>query len=180
MGTGGTEQADLKLRVIGRIRTPFVQASGAPIQPAYAGGAEGAVLVEERYAAALDDLDGFERVWLVYWLDRIDRSAFRPRVIPYRDTQERGLFATRSPCRPNPLGLSVVRLLGREGALLRVAEVDMLDGTPLIDIKPYVPEFDAHPDARAGWFETRAVDRRVADDRFHRAGALPPGPARRR
>jgi tRNA-Thr(GGU) m(6)t(6)A37 methyltransferase TsaA len=180
LGAGGIEQAGLSLRVIGHIQTPFVQASGTPIQPAYAGGAEGTVLVEERYAAALDDLEGFERVWLVYWLDRIDPGAFQPRVVPYRDTRERGLFATRSPCRPNPLGLSVVRLRGREGTLLRVADVDMLDGTPLIDIKPYVPEFDAHPNARAGWFERRAVDCTVADGRFHRAGAPPPGPPRRR
>jgi tRNA-Thr(GGU) m(6)t(6)A37 methyltransferase TsaA len=174
MGAGGAKQRDLSLRVVGRIRTPFIQANGAPIQPAYAGGAEGTVLVEERYAAALDDLDGFERLWLVYWMDRVARGAFQPRVIPYRDTQERGLFATRSPRRPNPLGLSVVRLLSREGASLRVADVDMLDDTPLIDIKPYVPEFDAHPNARAGWLDTRTVDRRVADDRFHRAAVPRP------
>jgi len=171
--TMAKDQAELGLRVIGRIRTPFIQASGAPIQPAYAQGAEGTVLVEDRYAAALTDLEGFERLWLVYWLDRIGPDAFRPLVVPYRDTREHGLFATRSPCRPNPLGLSVVRLLGREGDTLRVADVDMLDDTPLLDIKPYVPAFDAHPTARAGWFDSQAVDRRIADDRFHAPGAPP-------
>ena len=171
MDAGKTSQAALRLRVIGRIRTPFLHATGVPIQPAYAEGAEGTVLVDDRYAAALEDIEGFARLWLVYWLDRVAPGSFRPRLVPYRDTQERGLFATRSPCRPNPIGLSVVRLLGRQGAVLRVADVDMLDDTPLIDIKPYVPEFDAHPNARAGWLEARTVDRRVADDRFHGAGA---------
>jgi tRNA-Thr(GGU) m(6)t(6)A37 methyltransferase TsaA len=164
------DQAAIGLRVIGRIRTPFLQAQGAPIQPAYADGAEGTVWLEDRYATALADLDGFERLWLVYWMDRVPFDSFRPQVVPYRDTRERGLFATRSPCRPNPLGLSVVRLLGREGGSLRVADVDMLDNTPLLDIKPYVPAFDAHPTARAGWLDTQTVDRRIADNRFHGGG----------
>lgn len=171
MNSDREAELDLHLQVIGRIRTPFLRASGTPIQPAYAESAEGTVLVEDAYATALDDLEGFERLWLVYWMDRVASGSFRPRVVPYRDTRERGLFATRSPCRPNPIGLSVVRLLGREGPLLRVAEVDMLDHTPLLDIKPYVPEFDAHPAARAGWLDTRAVDRKMADERFHGAGA---------
>jgi len=88
-------------------------------------------------------------------------------VVPYRDTRERGLFATRAPSRPNPIGLSVVRLLGRDANVLRVADVDILDGTPLLDIKPYVPEFDAHPASRAGWLDERRADRKEADDRFH-------------
>jgi tRNA-Thr(GGU) m(6)t(6)A37 methyltransferase TsaA len=155
----------LAVRAIGRVRTPFVEGKGTPIQPAYAGGAEGQVVVDEPFAGALDDLEGFERVWLVYWMDRA--TAFRPRVVPYRDTRERGLFATRSPCRPNPIGISVVRLLGREGRVLRVSDVDVLDDTPLIDIKPYVPEFDAHPSSKAGWFDACGADRRVADGRFH-------------
>jgi tRNA-Thr(GGU) m(6)t(6)A37 methyltransferase TsaA len=164
---------DLAFQVIGRVRTPFIQGSGTPIQPPYARGIEGQVVLEERYAAALDDIEGFERVWLLYWMDRIAPGSFRPRVVPYRDTRERGLFATRSPCRPNPIGLSVVRLIGRDGNALQVADVDMLDETPLLDIKPYVPEFDAHPTSRAGWFEAPAMDRKVADDRFHG----PPDPA---
>jgi tRNA-Thr(GGU) m(6)t(6)A37 methyltransferase TsaA len=155
----------LELQVIGRIRTPFAKGEGTPIQPAYSRGAEGQVVVDDPLAGALDDLEGFERVWLVYWMDRA--SAFRPHVVPYRDTRERGLFATRSPCRPNPIGISVVRLLGREGRVLRVADVDILDDTPLIDIKPYVPEFDAHPRSKAGWFDARGADREVADGRFH-------------
>jgi tRNA (adenine37-N6)-methyltransferase len=155
----------LGMWVIGRIHTPFTEAAGTPIQPAYAEGALGRVCVDPSLAPALDDLEGFERIWLVYLMDRV--GAFQPRVTPYRDTREHGLFATRSPCRPNPIGLSVVRLVRREGHVLHVADVDILDDTPLLDLKPYVPAFDAHPISRAGWFDACGEDRRVADDRFH-------------
>lgn len=170
-------EVEANLRVIGRIRTPFVEATGTPIQSAYSDGAEGQVIVDAPFSAALDDLEGFERVWLLYWMDRV--AAFKPLVVPYRDTRERGLFATRSPCRPNPIGMSVVRLLRRQGPVLHVADVDILDETPLLDIKPYVPEFDAHPSSRAGWFDACGVDRRVADGRFHQPVTPPPGPGRR-
>jgi tRNA-Thr(GGU) m(6)t(6)A37 methyltransferase TsaA len=157
--------AEISLRVIGRILTPFVDAPGTPIQPVYAQGAEGQVIVEEPFASALEDIEGFARLWLIYWMDRV--TMFKPRVTPYRDTKEHGLFATRSPCRPNPLGLSVVRFIRREKNILHVADVDMLHHTPLLDIKPYVPEFDAHPSSKAGWFDTCDVDRQHADSRFH-------------
>lgn len=157
--------ATVTLRVIGRIRTPFAAAAGTPIQPTYADGAEGRVELEPEYADALLDLEGFERIWLLYQMDRVPR--YQARVVPYRDTREHGLFATRSPCRPNPIGMSVVRLLGVEGTVVRVAGVDVLDDTPLLDLKPYVPEFDAYPTARAGWFDHAGADRRVADERFH-------------
>jgi tRNA-Thr(GGU) m(6)t(6)A37 methyltransferase TsaA len=155
------------LRSIGVVRSPFLVAPGTPIQPAYAEGAEGRVILDEDCEAALQDLEGFERIWLLYWLDRVD--GWSPRVVPYRDTREHGVLATRSPRRPNPLGLSVVRLLGREGRVLHVADLDVFDGTPLVDVKPYVPAFDAHPASRAGWFDTSAEERRVADERFHGA-----------
>jgi tRNA-Thr(GGU) m(6)t(6)A37 methyltransferase TsaA len=153
------------MKFIGRIRTPFIEAMDTPIQPVYAQGALGQVIVDDLFAPALSDIDGFERIWLIYWMDRV--AGFKPRVVPYRDTKERGLFATRSPCRPNPIGMSVVRLFDRQGCVLSVADVDILDDTPLLDIKPYVPEFDAHPSSKAGWFETRGVDRQIADGRFH-------------
>jgi len=155
----------LTLRTIGVIRSPFTAAVGTPIQPAYARGAAGEVVVAEPYVEALDDIEGFERVWLIYWMDRV--GGFQARVTPYRDTRAHGLLATRAPSRPNPIGLSAVRLLRREGCVLHVADLDILDGTPLLDIKPYVPEFDAHPRSKAGWFEEPGEDRRVADDRFH-------------
>lgn len=153
------------LETIGVIHTPFSEAAGTPIQPAYGRGVEGQVLLDERYAPALDDVEGFERIWLIYWMDRA--QAFKPRVVPYRDTQEHGLFATRAPNRPNPIGMSAVRLLRREGRVLHIADIDILDGTRLLDIKPYVPEFDSYPHSRAGWFDKADVDRQVADARFH-------------
>jgi tRNA-Thr(GGU) m(6)t(6)A37 methyltransferase TsaA len=163
----------LPLEPIRRIHSPFVEAAGTPIQPVFAGGAAGRVVVDAGWAEALDDLDGFERIWLLYWMDRVDGA--RAKVIPYRDVHPRGLFATRSPRRPNPIGLSVVRLVRREGNVLHVADVDVLDGTPLLDVKPYVPAFDAHPVSRAGWYDLGASDRRTADGRFHGPGGRDPG-----
>jgi tRNA-Thr(GGU) m(6)t(6)A37 methyltransferase TsaA len=155
----------LELQPIGLIRSPFGRAEGTPIQPAYAGGTPGTVVLAAEWTEALDDLDGFERIWLLYWMDRV--GAARAKVVPYRDDRERGLLATRSPCRPNPIGLSVVRLVRREANVLHVADMDVLDGTPLLDVKPYVPAFDAFPGARAGWFDLATTDRRIADSRFH-------------
>jgi tRNA-Thr(GGU) m(6)t(6)A37 methyltransferase TsaA len=155
----------LELEPIGVVRSPFLEPAGTPIQPCYADGVEGTVHVRDDIASALDDLDGFDRIWLVYWLHRA--GPFRPHVVPYRDVTERGLFATRSPTRPCPIGLSVVRLLGLEGTVLRVSGIDVIDGTPLLDIKPYVPEFDCHPGSAAGWLDRVGADRRVADGRFH-------------
>jgi len=153
-------------RRIGTVRTPFQTADGTPIQPVFGEGVEGEVEVDEAFAGGLADLDGFERIWLVYALDRAEPGGLL--VVPYRDVTARGVFATRSPSRPNPIGISAVRLLGREGAKLRVADLDILDGTPLVDIKPYVPAFDAYPGVRAGWFDQRTDGRTLADDRFHR------------
>ncbi len=125
----------------------------------------GEVIVDEELEPALADLEGFERIWLICHFDRV--GPFRPRVVPYRDTREHGLFATRAPSRPNPIGLSLVRLLGRDRNVLRVQGLDILDGTPLLDIKPYVPEFDARVPSKAGWLDETTEERRVADGRFH-------------
>jgi tRNA-Thr(GGU) m(6)t(6)A37 methyltransferase TsaA len=156
---------EIVLRPIGVIRSPHRTPVGTPVQSAYAENVDGEVVVDESFASALADIEGFDRLWLIYRFDRA--GPFRPRVVPYRDTQERGLFATRAPTRPNPIGLSVVQLLGRKGNVLRVRGLDILDGTPLLDIKPYVPEFDAFPDSNAGWLDACREDRRAADDRFH-------------
>jgi tRNA-Thr(GGU) m(6)t(6)A37 methyltransferase TsaA len=157
----------LEIHPIGVVRSPFARAAGTPIQPRFADGAHGTVVVKPEYEAALADIEGFERVLLLTWMDRA--SPFRPRVVPYRDTREHGLFATRSPSRPNPIGLSVVRLLERDGRVLHVSEIDVLDETPLIDIKPYVPEFDAYPSSRAGWLADTRVECHTADARFETA-----------
>ena len=168
MSPEGNLESPIGIRTIGVIRTPFKEPAGTPIQPIYGLNIEGQVLLEEPYAAALEDIEGFERLWLIYWMDRA--SEFKPRIIPYRDTKEHGLFATRSPCRPNPIGMSAVRLLSRRGNILNVADIDVIDGTRLLDIKPYVPAFDAYPGCRAGWFDMNGVDRRLADARFHGPG----------
>lgn len=150
---------------IGIIRSPHRSPAGTPIQPTYAEQCEGQVIVNEEFEAALVDLDGFECIWLIYWLDR--SGPYKPSVIPYRDNKEHGLFATRSPCRPNSIGLSVVHLLGRKGNVLNIRGIDILDKTPLLDIKPYVPEFDAYPSSKAGWLDECRENRKLADDRFH-------------
>lgn len=154
----------ITLRPIGTIRTPFVAATGAPIQGSYADGAEGVVEVLPAYAAGLRDIEGFERIWLLYAFDRASSPGLMVR--PYLDGQERGVFATRAPARPNPMGISVVRLLRVDGLQLFVADVDMLDETPLLDIKPYVPAFDSFAASRIGWFEKRLGAATVADSRF--------------
>jgi len=154
----------MNIEPIGVIHSPFHRAAGTPIQPSLAEGVEGTVEVFDPFAAGLKDLEGFERIWLVYWFDRA--SAARLVVKPYMDDMERGLFATRAPCRPNPIGLSSVRLLAVEGCRLRIADVDVLDGTPLVDLKPYVPRFDCFPVRRVGWLETAKESGGLADDRF--------------
>ncbi len=153
----------LILQPIGMIHSPHQRAEGTPIQPRWAAGVEGTVEVLPQFAAGLRDLEGFERVWLLFWCDRAREAKLE--VIPYRDNQTHGVFATRAPSRPNPIGLSCVRLLGIEGAILRITDVDMLDGTPLLDIKPYLPDCDVFPVERIGWY-ANARERTQADGRF--------------
>jgi tRNA-Thr(GGU) m(6)t(6)A37 methyltransferase TsaA len=154
----------MKLKPIGVIRTPFKVPTGTPIQPVFADGAKGTVEVFEAYTTGLKDLDGFDRIWLIYWFDRV--SQVNLTVKPFLDTVERGLFATRAPCRPNPLGMSCVRLLKIEGNVLHVADVDILDGTPLVDIKPYSPRFDNYPAERSGWLDSVTPEKPADDGRF--------------
>ena len=123
--------------------------------------------VDPAYREALEDLAGFDRIWLLYWFDRA--RAPRLKVVPYMDTQVHGLFATRAPSRPNPIGMSPVKLLSIEDCLLRIADVDILDGTPLLDIKPYSPHFDCFPDSDSGWLDGVAREYQEADGRFEKA-----------
>ena len=128
-----------------------------PIQTVAAQGVAGRIELDPAYEDALADLDGFTHLHLITYLHRTGGVSLR--VTPYLDTVRRGVFATRSPKRPNPIGLSIVRLVRIEGAVIHIEEVDLLDGTPLLDIKPYVPPFDDRADARYGWFEQRAAER---------------------
>lgn len=184
------------VEALGRVHSPFREATGTPVQNYAArdhlggltspgplpeapivdpSGGRGTLEVADAWREALADLDGFDRIWVLFWVDRA--APARTKVLPYRDSVERGLFATRAPARPNPIGISCVRLLGVAGRFVHVAELDILDGTPLLDIKPYVPEYDAFPEARRGWLGDATVTPgpMAADDRFERKVSSPPG-----
>jgi len=137
-----------------------------PIQPSGALSVPGTVEVSAQYRQGLKDLEGFSHIILLYHFHKAPESELI--VTPFMDTEPRGVFATRAPTRPNPIGLSAVRLLGIEGRVLDVENVDVLDGTPLLDIKPYVPEFDQYPADRIGWLEHAedAVKGKRSDARF--------------
>ena len=141
----------MKVKQIGVIHSPFSRPEGMPIQPVFADGAEGIVEVLPQYAAGLRDLQGFERIWLIYWFDRVIETKMV--VKPFRDNSERGLFSTRAPCRPNPIGMSTVRLLQIVNNRLYVTDIDVLDGTPLLDIKPYIPKLNPIDNVRIGWLK---------------------------
>ena len=147
------DQAEFLMRPIGRIRSPFTDKAQTPIQSARSP-ALGQVEVLPEFAEGLQDLEGFSHVILLYVFHESEGYALRVR--PLLDDQEHGLFATRYPARPNPIGLSIVRLVSRLGNVLAIEGVDVLDGTPLLDIKPYVPDFDAPGNTRVGWYETRS------------------------
>jgi tRNA-Thr(GGU) m(6)t(6)A37 methyltransferase TsaA len=153
-------------RPIGIIRTPFVDTEGMPIQATAAVGVAGRIEIDAAFAEGLADLDGFSHLILVYHLHRM--TAARLTVTPFLDDRPHGIFATRSPARPNPIGLSTVRLVAIAGSTLEIEDVDMVDGTPLLDIKPYVPAFDERHDVRVGWFTERlgGLPAARADDRF--------------
>ncbi|MBN2329498.1 MAG: tRNA (N6-threonylcarbamoyladenosine(37)-N6)-methyltransferase TrmO [Candidatus Omnitrophica bacterium] len=157
---------NLEFAPIGIIHTPFKELAGMPIQPSSAGGVKGRVEVFKEYHAGLKDLDGFSHIILLYHFHL--GSGFNLHVTPFLDSEPRGLFATRAPKRPNPIGLSIVQLDRIENGVLFIQNVDILDGTPLLDIKPYVPKFDAHEDARIGWIEKakKQIPNQKSDDRF--------------
>jgi tRNA-Thr(GGU) m(6)t(6)A37 methyltransferase TsaA len=139
------------LQPIGVIHTPFKEPAGMPIQSAAAEGVNGTVEVYSRYRRGLQDLDGFSHIILVYHFHLVRN--YNLKVIPFMDSEPKGVFATRAPSRPNRIGLSVVRLLKIEDVTLSIQNADMLDGTPLLDIKPYVPEFDHQVDIEIGWLK---------------------------
>lgn len=159
----------IEFQPIGVIHTPFTRPDGMPIQPAGAAGMKGTVEVFEEYRAGLKDLDGFSHIILLYHFHC--SQGFNLSVVPFMDSVERGLFATRAPKRPNPIGLSVVQLDKIEDGVLHIRNIDILDGTPLFDIKPYVPEFDSTLNVRTGWLEQvgKMITDKKSDDRFKSA-----------
>ena len=142
---------EIKFRPIGIIHSPFKEAKGVPIQPSAAKGIEGKVEIFPEYAEGIDDIGNFSHIFLIYNLHLSRKYSLK--VKPYMDDKERGVFATRAPSRPNPIGISVVELLEVDGNMLHIKNVDIVDGTPLLDIKPYVPEFDIHNVKKIGWLE---------------------------
>ena len=155
---------------IGYIHSPFNDVEGMPIQPSGARGVNGSVVVYPEFAKGLKDLDGFSHIILLYHFHETKGSELI--VTPFMDSRPHGVFATRAPRRPNPIGFSVVRLLEISSNIMKIENVDILDGTPVIDIKPYVPAFDHHPADRVGWLEANShlVKKAVADKRFKEPG----------
>lgn len=143
----------LTLDPIGSIQTPHRSKYSTPRQPGTARSKSVGVITLKpghNFEQALHDLDGFEYIWVLFWFH--ENTTWKPKVLPPAgDRKKRGLFATRSPHRPNPIGLSLVRLVSVRGRTLRVENPDMLDGTPILDIKPYVPHAESHAHARSGW-----------------------------
>lgn len=156
----------MTMNPVGIIKTPFTDLEGMPIQPKGAIGVEGTIEIFPEFEPGLKDLDGFSHIILLYLFHRSD--GFNLQVIPFLDTSPRGVFATRAPKRPNPIGLSVVQLDRIERGVLHIRNVDVLNGTSLLDIKPLVPDFDCPEDVRTGWLE-RSTDRlssKKSDGRF--------------
>ena len=141
------------MRPIGVIHSPFTDRKQTPIQPTRSQ-AVGQVILHPEFADGLQDVEEFSHIILLYAFHQSEGYSLRVR--PFLDDQLRGLFATRHPCRPNPIGLSIVRLLALRDNVLEIEGVDVLDGTPLLDIKPYVPDFDVRTNTHAGWYEVRS------------------------
>lgn len=156
----------ITLTPIGTIHTPHTDLANMPIQPTSAKGVQGWIELDPSYTEGLKDLEGFSHIILLYHFHQ--SQGYKLTVTPYLDKTQRGLFATRAPKRPNPIGLSIVKLNSIEGNRLNIENIDVLDGTPLLDIKPYVPVFDDQKDVRFGWLEKarEEVHTKRSDDRF--------------
>lgn len=151
---------------IGIIQTPFTDLENMPIQPTGAKEVMGEVIVHPELVEGLRDIDGFSHIYLLYHFHKTTHT--RLTVIPFMDTKPHGIFATRSPVRPARLGLSIVELLEVQGNRLKVRGVDMLDGSPLLDIKPYIPAFDCPENVSSGWMTAtrEEVVQKRSDNRF--------------
>ena len=156
----------ITFRPIGVIRTPYNETDGMPIQATAAVGVRGRIELDPELVEGLAGLDGFSHLTLLYHLHLIESP--RLTVTPFLDNQAHGIFATRSPARPNAIGISTVRLIAISGPTIEIEDVDMVDGTPLLDIKPYVPAFDHRDGVDVGWFAGHldGLAEARADDRF--------------
>ena len=157
---------EINYKPIGIIHSPFKEIEGTPIQPAGAEGIQATIEVFPEYSRGLKDLEGFSHIILLYHFHLT--QGYSLEVKPFLDEATHGLFATRSPLRPNPIGVSVVRLIEVKGPVLQIEDVDIVDNTPLLDIKPYVPDFDQRTAVLTGWLSGKSDNVRIrrADKRF--------------
>jgi tRNA-Thr(GGU) m(6)t(6)A37 methyltransferase TsaA len=153
-------------RPIGVIHSPFHNLEDMPIQPSSKSSGSGAVEIYAEFVDGLKDLSGFSHIYLLYHLRKMRQSKLL--VTPFLDTESHGIFATRAPSRPNPIGISLVKIISIKDNIIQVDHVDVLDGTPLLDIKPYIPEFEKVDDVRIGWLEKAKgqISTRKSDGRF--------------
>jgi len=153
---------EIRYKPIGIIHSPFKEPRGTPIQPAGARDIESTVEIASEYVEGLKDIEGFSHIILIYHF-HLSRG-YLLKVKPYMDEKSRGVFATRAPSRPNPIGISIVRLVKVDGKVLYIKDVDIVDGTPLLDIKPYVPEFDTRKVEKIGWLKKNVNKLSMARD----------------
>lgn len=142
---------EVSYKPIGVVHSPFKEPKGTPIQPSGAEGVNGTIEVYPQYAEGLKDVEGFSHIILIYHFHLSQETSLKEK--PFMDDEEHGVFAMRGPSRPNPIGISIVRLTRIEENILHIQDVDILDGTPLLDIKPYVPEFDIREVEKIGWLD---------------------------
>lgn len=164
----GEKMPEQKVHVspIGFLQTPFKDIQNMPIQPSGAQGVPGKLILKPQFVEGIKDLDGFSHIYLIYLFHKAD--AYQLTVTPFLDAEQHGVFATRAPKRPNPIGLSVVRLLSIKENVLNLENVDIVDGTPVLDVKPYIPSFDQPQNVRVGWLEGNGEHAKTkrSDDRF--------------
>ena len=151
---------------IGTIYTPYKSTAGMPIQPGGAKGVRGSIVLKKKFVKGLLDLEGFSHIYLIYYFHK--SHGYKLQVIPFLDNKTHGVFSTRAPKRPNSIGISVVKLISINDNILEIENVDMVAGTPLLDIKPYIPDFDFHEDVKKGWYSDRTnqLNEIKSDTRF--------------
>ncbi len=162
----GNIMKEIVYKPIGVIHSPFKDIRGIPVQPAAAKGIAGTVEVEPAYIEGLRDIEGFSYIILIYHLHL--SKGYKLQVVPFLDDCFHGVFSTRAPRRPNPIGISIVRLIKVEGGIIHIEDIDILDGTPLLDLKPYVPEFDKREKVKIGWLSKNVdkISKTKSDERF--------------
>lgn len=156
----------INYKPIGIINTPHKTKDGIPIQSNAAKGIKGTITIEKKFMEGLEDLEGFSHIFLIYHFHKSANYTLKTR--PFLDDKSHGVFSTRAPQRPNPVGISVVKLIRIKNNVLEIENIDILDGTPLLDIKPYIPDFDIHEVEKIGWIVNKIgnINTMKSDDRF--------------